>query len=88
MVDGHPSLHTDTGRWITDTYPDLYGEQSLHVLEPDGSARQIGRFLADSRYSDEWRCDLHPRWSPDGRTVIVDSTHEDARAIHMVGVPE
>jgi hypothetical protein len=86
-VDGHPSLHKATGRWITDTYPDLYGEQALHVLEPDGSANLIGRFPADPRYRDEWRCDLHPRWSPNGRSVIVDSTHDGERAIHVVELP-
>lgn len=87
-VDGHPSLHPQTGRWITDTYPDLLGEQSLYVLEPDGSSRIIGRFRANPSYRDEWRSDLHPRWSRDGRSVVIDSTHDGPRAIFIVDLAE
>ncbi|KEO90885.1 hypothetical protein EH31_07560 [Erythrobacter longus] len=84
-VDGHPSKSEATGQWITDTYPDLYSDQTLFTLSPDaGERREIGRLLADRRYQDEWRCDLHPRWSRDGETVWVDSTHEGYRALYRV----
>ena len=86
-VDGHPSLNSASGRWITDRYPDLCGEQTLYTLEPDGSRKQVARLRADPAYSDEWKCDLHPRWRPDSQAVIVDSTHDGYRAIYEIPVP-
>lgn len=86
-VDGHPSLHRDSGRWVTDSYPNLFGEQVIYLLEPDGSRKELGRFRADPYTIGEWRCDLHPRWMPDGRSVVVDSTHEGGRGIYQVPVP-
>ncbi|UAB79452.1 hypothetical protein INR77_07260 [Erythrobacter sp. SCSIO 43205] len=84
-VDGHPSQHAQSGAWVTDTYPDLFGEQTLFVLDDHASARrELGRLWADKRYQDEWRCDLHPRWSRDGGTIVVDSTHKGYRALYLV----
>ncbi len=87
-MDGHPSYHRASDRWITDQYPDFFGEQALHLLEPDCTRREIARFHADPAYKDEWKCDLHPRWLPEGQSVAVDSTHEGFRAIYEVAVPE
>jgi hypothetical protein len=84
--DGHPSYHP-TGRWIIDGYPDLRGRQPLYVLEPTGSRTEIAMIRADPRYQGEWRCDLHPRWSRDGRTVVVDSSHRGYRTISEVEIP-
>lgn len=86
-VDGHPSLDNASGRWITDRYPDLFGEQTLYTLEPDGSRKEVARLRADPVYSDEWKCDLHPRWLSDSESVIVDSTHDGYRAIYEIPVP-
>ena len=84
-VDGHPSQHAASDAWVTDTYPDLFSEQTLFVLDQEaGQRRELGRLLADKRYQDEWRCDLHPRWSRDGKTIVVDSTHEGHRALYLV----
>lgn len=33
---------------------------------------------------DDVRCDLHPRWSPDGRVVTVDSIHDGCRGIWLL----
>jgi len=33
----------------------------------------LGRFSLPPEYRGEWRCDLHPRLSRDGRQVIIDS---------------
>lgn len=84
--DGHPSLHDGSDRWITDSYPNRYGEQQLFTLEPDGQRRTHATLLHHGRYMGEWRCDLHPRWSKSGKRVVVDSTHEGFRAIYEVEV--
>ena len=34
--------------------------------------------------SGDVRCDLHPRWSPDGKIVTVDSIHDGRRAIYQL----
>jgi hypothetical protein len=86
-VDGHPSYHASSERWITDTYPNLYGEALLFVLNPDGTRQKLAALLSHSAYIGEWRCDLHPRWAPSGGAVVVDSTHEGKRAIYEVQVP-
>jgi len=84
-VDGHPSLHRESGRWVTDTYPDLYSEQALFVLDDPGADRRaLGKLLARREYQDEWRCDLHPRWSRDGTMIVIDSTHDGYRALYLV----
>lgn len=83
-VDGHPSRRGEGGPWITDCYPDLYGEQTLYLLGEDGSRQVQARLRASSGYRDEWKCDLHPRWLPEGRSVLVDSTHEGHRAVYEV----
>jgi hypothetical protein len=84
-IDGHPSLNPQTGEWLTDQYPDFYGEQALYLFNGDSQAyREVARFAADPRYVGEWRCDLHPRSSRQGDRAIVDSTHEGYRAIYAV----
>ena len=76
-VNGHCS-YLPGGEWIlNDTYPG--GDprvQTLYVYHPATNRRVgLGSFEAPPEYSGEWRCDLHPRSSPDGRLVIVDSAH-------------
>jgi Tol biopolymer transport system component len=35
----------------------------------------------------EWRCDTHPRYSPDGTKVVIDSTHEGlGRQMYLIDV--
>lgn len=85
--DGHPSWSPDR-RWIvTDTYPDRARMRKLFVY--DTAAQQlieVGAFHSPWRYDGPRRCDLHPRWSPDGRQVSIDSAHEGVRATYVVDV--
>jgi hypothetical protein len=90
-IDGHPSCQSGRANplWVTDQYPDLYAEQALFLFRADDARPvELARFAADPRYQDEWRCDLHPRWSDDGGCVVIDSTHEGHRAIYAVTVTE
>ena len=87
--DGHPSFSPDR-RWIlTDSYPDKARQQHLLLYEiATGKLTEIASFLAPLKYSAGARCDLHPRWSPDGNWVSVDATYEGRRMSYILDVSE
>ena len=88
--DGHCSYSPDR-RWIlTDTYPDqVEHKRTLILYDPARNRRvDIGRFYSDPAITGEFRCDLHPRWSRDGKKVCFDSIHEGERQIYLVDVSE
>jgi hypothetical protein len=75
-VNGH-CTYLPGNRWIlNDTYPDKERLQHPYLYEV-ASARRVplGHFPSPPQYTGEWRCDLHPRFSPDGKKVVIDSTH-------------
>ncbi|NKB66951.1 MAG: hypothetical protein GKR89_07820 [Candidatus Latescibacteria bacterium] len=76
-------------RWIlNDTYP-LGPEriQELYMYEVASRRRvELGAWPAPAPYTGEWRCDLHPRFSREGRLVTVDSTHAGGRQIYLVDI--
>ncbi|NGM69086.1 hypothetical protein G6M89_08705 [Natronolimnobius sp. AArcel1] len=85
--DGHPSL-SPNGQWIvTDTYPDRGRRRHLllYNLEQE-TVVEIGQFLAPFEYEGQHRCDLHPRWSPDGTAISIDSAHEGVRRSYILDV--
>lgn len=85
--DGHPSYSPD-GRWIvTDTYPNKGRQRTLLLYEVE-TARcvEVGRFFSPWSFDTTARCDLHPRWSPDGTLISIDSAHEGRRRSYIVDV--
>lgn len=85
--DGHPSFSPDR-RWIvTDSYPDRARRRHLLLFHPaTNQLVHVGSFFAPWRYDGPIRCDLHPRWSPDGRLISIDSAHEGIRRSFVVDV--
>ncbi|MCX7818213.1 MAG: hypothetical protein N2652_03235 [Kiritimatiellae bacterium] len=89
-VDGHCTyLPGRRNEWILcDTYPDRRRgrEQALYVVHvPSGRRLVLGRFPSPEVYEGEWRCDLHPRSSRDGRRVCIDSAHGgDGRQMYLI----
>jgi len=86
--DGHMSFSPD-GRWlVTDSYPQ--GDRRLsELILYDVSNRTkvtLGRFHSEEEFEGDIRCDLHPRWSPDGKTISFDSVHEGSRQIYLADV--
>ena len=71
--NGH-NTYLPGNEWIlNDTYPD--GERLQHVYLyhiPTKRRIPVGDFYLDPKYMGEWRCDTHPRASPDGRKVVID----------------
>jgi hypothetical protein len=85
--DGHPSV---CGNFILlDTYPDkarmkhifLYNVKSNQIFE-------LGEFYESLEYYGETRCDLHPRFSTDGKKVFFDSVHEGTRGLYWIDLNE
>jgi len=90
-ADGHCSYSPD-GRWIlTDSYAGAAGaepgKRPLHLYHP-GNKRliEIGQFLSPGDQGGPERCDLHPRWSRDGKQVCIDSIHEGSRQVYVLDV--
>lgn len=83
LGDGHPHVHGH--RFITDTYPDKRRMQ--HLLQGDlhtGRFLELGRFHHGFRHGGETRCDLHPRYTLDGRHVFFDSVCSGRRRLYFL----
>lgn len=76
-VNGH-CTYLPGNRWIlNDTYPDPQRLQHLYLFNVATRQRvPLADLLSPKQYTGEWRTDLHPRFSPDGKKVCIDSTHE------------
>ena len=87
-TDGHCSFSPDR-RWVlNDTYPDHYRKRALMVIRLESGKRiDLARFYDPPDIQGELRCDLHPRWRPDGRQVCVDSLHNGQRQVYLVDLP-
>lgn len=89
VENGHMSFSPTNPRWLlSDTYPDSITHERILFLFDVSSGRRhtLGSFYADPSLSKENRCDLHPRWSPDGAAVCIDSVHEGTRSMYVIDV--
>ena len=87
--NGHMSFSPVNPRWmLSDTYPDpTTNERILFLYDMrTGMRHDIGSFYADPQLKKENRCDLHPRWSRDGKQVCIDSVHELERQMYLIDV--
>lgn len=86
-TDGH-CTYLPGNRWILcDTYPGKDRNQNLYLL--DLSTRQrhaLGPSHLPPEYTGEWRCDLHPRSSPDGKQVSIDSPNNGGRQVFLLDI--
>jgi len=87
--NGHMTYSPVDKRWLlTDTYPDPESNQRTLILYDvrEDVRYDIGRFYTDPTLRKENRCDLHPRWSRDGKLVCIDSVHEHERQMYVIDV--
>jgi hypothetical protein len=84
-VNGH-NTYLKGNRWIlNDTYPDSSRLQHVYVYNvTTGERRPLGDFHSPKEYTGEWRCDTHPRSSPDGLKVCIDSPHAGGRQMYLI----
>jgi hypothetical protein len=88
VVNGHCTYLPDK-RWIlNDTYPDRERKQNPYLYEvASGRRYPLGHFNSPVGYDGEFRCDTHPRFSPDGRKVVIDSPHGgDGRQMYLIDI--
>lgn len=86
--NGHMTYSPD-GRWmVSDTYPDKHSHiRKLFLFDTQTGIRYD---IADLRTIPDLgkvnRCDLHPRWHPNGAAICVDSVHEGERQLYIIDV--
>ena len=87
--DGHCSYSPDRERrWIlNDTAPDAEDHRELYLYDTRSGRRiDLGRYFSPPELANDFRCDLHPRWSRDGRQICFDSAHEGSRQLYVMDV--
>ena len=81
--DGHCHINGDW--FVTDTYPDKSRMQHLFLCNwKTGEVTELGEFFHGFRFNGESRCDLHPRFSIDGKNVFFDSVFQGKRRMYQL----
>lgn len=86
-ADGHPSYSPNSKLVITDTYPNRKRICTLRVLS-DTVSTVVAKVYAPFKYDNDTRCDLHPRWSRDGKKICFDGCFEGKREVYTLELPE
>ena len=64
---------------------DTYGEyHDLYLFNEQLERQELGSFYSLLTDDNVCRCDLHPRWSRNGKQIYFDSTHEGFRGVYRV----
>ncbi len=86
--DGHCTYLPGNDWILCDTYPDRERFQHVYLYQVSTNRRvPLGKFRLPPEYRGEWRCDTHPRFSPDGRMVVIDSPHTgQGRQLHLIDI--
>ncbi len=89
--DGHPSYcPIDNTLIVTDSYPNRARIADIKLVrdtDPEASCMKvIARVFAPFKYDNDTRCDLHPRWSRDGKKICFDSVFEGHRGLYVVDI--
>ena len=89
--DGHFGFSPDYSWIVCDTYPHQDPENIARLFLYDVHGKKmhlLGEYYHPPHIKDDWRCDLHPRWSPDGKLVSFDSVHESSRQVYVIDLSE
>ena len=87
-ADGHPSYSPDRKMILFDTYPDSRRLASVKIATglEDSDVKTIARVFSPFKYDNDTRCDLHPRWSRNGKKICFDSVFEGHRGLYVMEV--
>jgi hypothetical protein len=87
VVNGHCTYLPGNKFILNDTYPDKDRNQNPYLYEvATGKRTSLGMFHSPKEYAGEWRCDNHPRFSPDGKKVCIDSPHAGGRQMYLIDI--
>lgn len=72
--DGHPMFNPkNKDLFVSDTYPNLLGFQKLFIFSLNKKKILWKKFIySPYKFKGVIRCDLHPRWSNDGKKILID----------------
>lgn len=85
--DGHPSYSPDRERIVIDSYPNRARLSNIKIMrENEIEGKVIARVFSPFKYDNDTRCDLHPRWSRDGKQISFDAVFEGHRGLYIVEV--
>lgn len=86
--DGHPTYSPDKKKIVADTYPDKRRMSQIYLLDEENQCRKkiVAKVYSPFKYHDEFRCDLHPRWSRTGDKICFDGVFEGRRALYYINV--
>lgn len=85
--DGHCNFSPDRKWLVTDTYPDRFDLRKLLIYRlADGKQLDLELFYSPRDWPAEIRCDLHPRWSPSGTHLCIDSMHQGTRQLYLLDI--
>ncbi len=87
-ADGHCTYLPGNAWILNDSYPDRQRNQNPYLYEVKTGRRvALGHFHSPPEYTGEWRCDTHPRFSADGKRVVIDSPHGgQGRQMHLIEI--
>ncbi|MBL7224132.1 MAG: hypothetical protein ISS72_09785 [Candidatus Brocadiae bacterium] len=89
-INGH-NTYLPGNQWIlNDTYPDGQRNQNPYLYHvATGKRVWLGHFHSPRQYGGEWRCDTHPRFSPDGKLVCIDGVHGgNGRQLYLIDIAD
>lgn len=92
-IDGHCTYLPNQDWILNDTYPQRdpvdqrrYATVFLYHI-PTNRRVDIGRYYHPDEYQGEWRVDSHPRHTPDGHHVCIDTPHTgQGRQMHLIDI--
>ena len=90
--DGHPSYcpTNNNNLVVLDNYPNKRRIQEIKIANDSDveghEIKVVAKVFSPFKYDNETRCDLHPRWSWDGKKVCFDGTFEGHRGLYLVNI--
>ncbi|MBN1445142.1 MAG: hypothetical protein JW957_03430 [Candidatus Omnitrophica bacterium] len=87
--DGHCSWSPDKKWVLADTYPDEKLKYGVFLYHPSSDTmKTVAELTSPKEIGGETRCDLHPRWHPNGKAVSFDGVTSGKRRVFVADVSE